>query len=258
MILHTLRYELLSLARNKRARLFTLAFPILLLVVLAGMAGHDARTTFDGAGVSLQRFFLPGVLAMSIVTSCFAALVQVVVTRRHTGIYRRRRATPVPAHVLVAAQTLATTIVAAVAATILLVIGKAAFDVGIAPGALAALAIAVVVGALSCCAVAFLVASAIPTPDTAQPVVQFVMFPVLFVSGIWFSRDDMPHWLRVVGDALPVAHLSDALHQAVQASSFGAAFAPGHLAALVAWGVGAAWLASRRFSWLPSTAAATS
>jgi hypothetical protein len=64
------------------------------------------------------------------------------------------------------------------------------------------------------------------------------MFPVLFISGIWFSRDDMPHWLRTVGDALPVAHLSDALHQAVQASSFGAAFAPGDLAVLVAWAPG--------------------
>ena len=258
MILHTLRYELLSLARNKRARVFTLGFPVLLLVVLSGLSGNSPTTTFDGASVSLQRFFLPGVLAMSIMTSCFAALVQVVVTRRHTGIYRRRRATPVPAHVLVVAQTLATTIIAAIAATILLVIGKAAFDIGIAPGALVAVAIAVVVGALSLCAVAFLVASVIPTPDTAQPVVQFVMFPVLFISGIWFSRDDMPHWLRTVGDALPVAHLSDALHQAVQASSFGAAFAPGDLAVLVAWGAGAAWLASRRFSWLPSTAAATS
>ena len=256
MILHTLRYELLSLARNKRARLFTLAFPILLLVVLAGMAGHDTRTTFDGAGVSLQRFFLPGVLAMSIMTSCFAALVQVVVTRRHTGIYRRRRATPVA--VLVVAQTLATTIIAAIAATILLVIGKAAFDIGIAPGALVAVAIAVVVGALSLCAVAFLVASVIPTPDTAQPVVQFVMFPVLFISGIWFSRDDMPHWLRTVGDALPVAHLSDALHQAVQASVVrrrlraGRPRRPGRL------GRRGRRLASRRFSWLPSTAAATS
>jgi ABC-2 type transport system ATP-binding protein len=169
VILHTLRYELLSLARNKRARLFTLAFPILLLVVLAGMAGHDTRTTFDGAGVSLQRFFLPGVLAMSIMTSCFAALVQVVVTRRHSGIYRRRRATPVPAHVLVVAQTLATTIIAALAATILLVIGKAAFDIGIAPGALVAVAIAVVVGALSLCAVAFLVASVIPTRTPPSP-----------------------------------------------------------------------------------------
>ena len=256
MILHTLRYELLALARNKRARVFTLGFPVLLLVVLSGLSGNSPTTTFDGASVSLQRFFLPGVLAMSIVTSCFAALVQVVVTRRHSGIYRRRRATPVPAHVLVAAQTLATTILGAVAAAILLVVGKAFFGVGIGAGPLVALALTFVLGALCCCAVAFLVATVVPTPETAQPVVQFVMFPVLFISGIWFTRDDMPQWLRSIGDALPVAHISDALHQAVQASSFTGAIAPGDLAAIAAWGLGAAWLASRRFSWLPSTATA--
>jgi ABC-2 type transport system permease protein len=256
VILHTLRYELLALGRNKRARLFTLAFPLLLLVVLSGVSGNSPQTTFDGHAVSLQRFFLPGILAMSIVTSCFAALVQVVVTRRHVGIYRRRRATPVPAHVLIAAQMLATTILGAAAATILVVVGKAAFGVGIAAGPLVAVGVTFVLGALCCCAVGFLVASVVPSPDTAQPVVQFVMFPVLFISGIWFTRDDMPQWLRAVGDVLPVAHLSDALHQAVQASSFSAAFAPGDLAVLAAWGAGAAWLASRRFSWLPSTEAA--
>jgi hypothetical protein len=48
----------------------------------------------------------------------------------------------------------------------------------------------------------------------------------------------------------------DALHQAAMASSFGEAIAPGHLAVLLAWGLGAAALAARRFSWLPSTATA--
>lgn len=256
MIRHTLHYELRALGRNKRARLFTLGFPVLLLCVLSGVSGSSPTTTFHGQAVSLQRFFLPGILTMSIVTSCFAAMVQVIVTRRHTGIYQRRRTSPVGAHVLIAAQTLATTIVAAAAGVVLLTIGKAAFSTGVAAGPLAAIAITFVIGALCCCAVAFLLASAVRTPDTAQPVVQFVMFPVLFVSGIWFTADGMPSGLRAVADALPVKHLSDALHQATMASSFSGAIAPGHLAVLVAWGAGAAVLASRRFSWLPDTAAA--
>jgi ABC-2 type transport system permease protein len=255
VIRHTLRYELLTLRRNKRARIFTLAFPVLLLVVLSSVSG-DATTTFGGHTVSLQRFFLPGVMAMSIVTTCFAAMVQIIVTRRHLGIFQRRRTTPVPAHVLIAAQTLGTTILAAGAATVLLVVGKSAFGTGIGAGPLAAIAITFVLGALCCCSIAFLVASVVPSPDTAQPVVQFIMFPILFVSGIWFSVDGMPAGLTAAADALPVKHLADALHQAAMASSFSDAIAPGHLAVLVAWGIGAAALAARRFSWLPSTATA--
>ena len=255
MIRHTLRYELLTLRRNKRARIFTLAFPVLLLVVLSSVSG-DATTTFGGHTVSLQRFFLPGVMAMSIVTTCFAAMVQIIVTRRHLGVFQRRRTTPVPAHVLIAAQTLGTTILAAGAATVLLVVGKSGFGTGIGAGPLAAIAITFVLGALCCCSIAFLVASVVPSPDTAQPVVQFIMFPILFVSGIWFSVDGMPAGLTAAADALPVKHLADALHQAAMASSFSDAIAPGHLAVLVAWGRGAAALAARRFSWLPSTATA--
>jgi ABC-2 type transport system permease protein len=255
VIRHTLRYELLTLRRNKRARIFTLAFPVLLLVVLSSVSG-DATTTFGGDTVSLRRFFLPGVMAMSIVTTCFAAMVQIIVTRRHLGIFQRRRTTPVPAHVLIAAQTLGTTILAAGAATVLLVVGKSAFGTGIGAGPLIAIAITFVLGALCCCSVAFLVASVVPSPDTAQPVVQFIMFPILFVSGIWFSVDGMPAGLTAAADALPVKHLADALHQAAMASSFSDAIAPGHLAVLAAWGIGAAALAARRFSWLPSTATA--
>ena len=135
VIRHTLRYELLALRRNKRARIFTLAFPVLLLVrAVRRLRGRDHDV--GGDRVSLQRFFLGGVMAMSIVTTCFAAAVQMIVTRRHVGVYQRRRTTPVPAYVVIAAQTLATTMLAAGAATVLLVIGKAAFDIGIGPGPL--------------------------------------------------------------------------------------------------------------------------
>lgn len=252
MMLHTLRYELLALGRNKQARLFTIAFPVLLLVVLSGIGG-STMTTFEGAPVTLERFFLPGILAMTLITACFAALVQVVVTRRQLGVYKRRRATPVPASALVGAQTIATTAIGIVSAVVLLIVGRVAFDIGIGPGPLVAVLLTFVVGSLALCAIAFAVAAVIPSPETAQPIVQFVMFPLLFVSGIWFSSDDMPGWLNTVADLFPVAHLADALHQGVEASSFGGAIAPGHLLVLALWGVVAAVFAARRFSWMPST-----
>jgi ABC-2 type transport system permease protein len=253
MILHTLRYELLAISRNKRARIFTIGFPVLLLVILSGLGGN-AMTTFDGAPVTLERFFLPGILAMTLITACFAALVQIVVTRRQLGVYKRRRATPVPAIALVGAQTIATTIVGIASAAVLLIVGRAAFDIGISLGALVAVFVTFVIGSLALCAIAFAVAAVIPSPETAQPVVQFVMFPLLFISGIWFTSDDMPGWLNTVADLFPVAHLSAALHQGIEASSFGDAIAPGHLAVVALWGVVAAVFAARRFSWMPSTA----
>lgn len=255
MFAHTLKYELLVLRRNKRARIFTLVFPLVLLVVLSSVGG-DETTTFGGADVSLARFFLPGVLTMSVVSACFASLVMSVVTRRHDGILQRRRATPVTAGTLLSAQTTATVGLAVVSAVVLLVVGKVAFGVGLSAGALAAVAITFVLGAAACCALAFLVSGVVPSPDTTQPVVQLVMFPVLFVSGIWFTTDDFPGWLTALGDALPVKHLADALHQAAAAGSFSDAISLGDLGALAAWAVVAGVLATRRFAWAPSAATA--
>src|SRR5262249_25646699 len=95
MLAHQVRYDLLASFRNPRARFFTFIFPIVLLVILAGVFGHGT-TVVDGVRVQLSRFYVPGILAMSIITTAYASLVVSVATARETGVLKRRRATPVP------------------------------------------------------------------------------------------------------------------------------------------------------------------
>lgn len=241
MVRHALRFELIALVRNRRRVLFTIAFPLLLLVVLTSTAPDE----LTASGVPYERFYLPGVIAMSITSGCFAALVQVVVGRRESGITRRRELTPASRRTLVTALVLATAAVALAASAFLLLVAKVALGVGVSAPALLAILVTVTFGACALSATAFLVARALPNADSAQPVVQLAMFPVLFLSGIWFPVDDLPSGLRVAMDVLPVKPLADALRTAVQADALGSAFSPGHLATLAIWTVGAGLLAAR-------------
>ncbi len=55
---------------------------------------------------------MPGIAGLAVVTSSFANLLVTITTQRETGILRRRRSTPIPAWVLITAQTLTTLLVA--------------------------------------------------------------------------------------------------------------------------------------------------
>ena len=99
---------------------------------------------------------------------------------------------------------------------------------------------------------AYAVASLIPNVDAAQPAVQLTMLPLYFISGIWFSTDELPDALQKIAHLLPVEPLADVLHHAFLNQTVNA----GDLAVLAAWAVLGLLVAVRRFSWLPREVAA--
>jgi ABC-2 type transport system permease protein len=252
LLAHQVRYDLRACMRNPRARFFTFFFPIVLLVIFTGVFGHGT-TTIDGMHVKLARFYVPGILAVSIVVAAYANLVISISTLRETGVLKRRRATPVPPAVLIAGQALATVSIAVLMATILLVIGKVAYGVGMAPAAIAAIACTTVIGTLTFACIGYAVSGMIGSPDAAQPIIQATMMPLWFVSGVFIPTANISGALHTVGELFPVEHLAAGLQLASVHTSFSSAISLGDLLVLAAWGIAAAAFAAWRFSWLPSS-----
>ncbi|HUA43926.1 MAG TPA: ABC transporter permease [Solirubrobacteraceae bacterium] len=255
LLLHQVRFDLLTSLRNPRARFFTFFFPIVLLVVFTGVFGHG-HTVVDGVRVSLSRFYVPGILAMSIVVASYANLVISITSLRETGVLKRRRATPVSPVLLVAGQALATVVVALVMGTLLLVIAKIFYGVGMSPAGLAAMAITAAVATLAFACIGYAVSILVGSPDAAQPIVQATMLPLWFISGVFIPTATLSATLRSVGSLFPVEHIAAGLHLASVHTTFSGAISGKDLLALAAWGVAAAIFCAWRFSWLPSTATA--
>jgi ABC-2 type transport system permease protein len=255
LLAHEVRYDLIAAWRNPRARFFTFFFPVLLLVIFAGVFG-GGTTTVDGVKIDLARFFVPGILAMSVVTAAYGNLVISMSAARESGVLKRRRATPVPAWTLVAGKALSTLVTTISMSAVVLVIARVGYGVGFSAGALAAIAIAVTAGTLAFACLGYAVAGMIGNADAAQPIAQATMLPLYFISGIWIPTDQLPSGLRHIASILPVEHLAAAAHLASVHGSFAGAFAPNDLLVLAAWAVAAAAFAARRFSWLPSAATA--
>ena len=255
LLAHEAKYELIASWRNPRARFFTFFFPLILLAIFAGVFG-DGTTTVDGVRVHLSRFYVPGILAMSIVTAAYGNLVISMSAARESGILKRRRATPVPAATLVAGKALSTLATTVAMSVLLLVIARIGWDVGFSPGALAAIACAVVFGSLAFACLGYAVSGLIGNPDAAQPIVQATMMPLYFISGVWIPTDQLPDGLRHIAQVFPIEHLANAMHVASVHGSFGGAFSARDLLSLALWAAAGAAFAARRFSWLPSSATA--
>ena len=87
----------------------------------------------------------------------------------------------------------------------------------------------------------------IPNEEAAPAYTNAVFLPVIFISGVFYSADDLPDALKVVAEALPLKHLIDGLSEAI----VGGGSADVGTAALVvaAWAAVALFLAVRFFRW---------
>src|SRR5262249_42374076 len=100
LVLHQARYDVLGTLRNRQARFFTLALPVIFLFIFVGIFGNHVV-----GGVKLSTTYVPGLSALGVISSSFINLVISITVQREEGILKRRRASPVPAWVLIAGRT---------------------------------------------------------------------------------------------------------------------------------------------------------
>ena len=246
LVLHQARYDLRTLTRNAQARTATIMLPLLLLVLFLGMWGSDRV-----GGADASTFYVPGLVALSVIASSFTNLVVSIVTQRESGVLKRRRATPVPAWVLIGGRALTAMAVSLSVATGLVAIGWIAFGVSLPAEAIPAVVLAAVAGSLCFCVLACAVATLIGSAEAAQPTVQAVMLPLYLGSGIFIPNANLPSWLRQLASVFPVERLADALHQPFSPAANGLPVAWTDLGVMALWAAAGLAVALRRFSWLP-------
>jgi ABC-2 type transport system permease protein len=252
MTLHQAGYDLRAFARNRQSQFFTLAQPILFLVILGSVFGGQGNTTpVPGGKISTSVYYVPGIMALGVIAACFGNLVASVTAQRERGVLKRRRATPVPAAALIAGRVLVAIVIAVVMAAVLLGLGWAAFGAHVPGRTGLALAVTIVVGAASFCCMGYALTSLIRNEDTAQPVTQALLLPLYFISGIFVGVSILPHWLADVGEIFPVRHLANALLIAYNPHTSGLGFAGLDLLIVAAWGAAGLLVALRTFSWQP-------
>ena len=230
------RFERKLFWRNPTAAFFNFVLPLLLLFLVA--------TAFSSEGDELDTL-IPGIAGMSVMATTFTALAYVLVYRREEGILKRVRGTPMPA-----ASYLGGMIGSAVLNAllqILLVIGIGHVVYGVEwPSDWLLVACFSLLGVICFGSLGVAFAHAIPNVDSGPAWVNAVFLPLIFISGVFYSADDLPGALKAIAEALPLKHLIDGLSEAI----VGGGGDVGTAALVVAgWTVAGLFLAVRFFRW---------
>ena len=128
-------------------------------------------------------------------------------------------------------------------------LGLAAYGVTL-PHRYLGLVVTIALGAFCFTACGAAVATFIPNEDAAPAIVNFVLFPALFISGT-FGNISSTSLVGRIAAVLPVRHLVKQLTAVFDPSLPGNAISAYHLGVLFGWGVLALVVAAVRFQWEP-------
>jgi ABC-2 type transport system permease protein len=244
-------YVLLSLRRNPRVMVFTIAFPIVLLLLFASIfsKGKDATTHFAGGSITTDAYFTAGILAYAISMACFSSLAIGITTQREMGLLKRFRGTPVPSWTFIAARILGSIVMVAVMAVALVVIGWLVFSIKISAAGIAELAVFIVLGTAAMCSLGVALTAFTTSAESASTIAPFSTVILAFISGVFIPTDQLPKSLVQIGKFFPLAHLAEGLQAAFNTG-------PVHLsgenvAVLALWGGVGLAIAARHFKWEP-------
>ncbi len=236
--------------RTPVAAFFTLAFPLILLVLFDALFSGSIDVP-DGT-VSVAQFYAPGLAVFAAATATYTNLATQLSIARDDGILKRVRGTPMPPWLYMAGQIGNAILVAAGAVVLMIAVGGLAYDLQVRAEAIPAVVIAFVVGVASFAALGLAVAALIPNGNAAPAVTNATILPLAFVSNVFIPLQNPPAWIEIVGAVFPLKPFVEAFSRPFLpgASGFGVEWA--ELGVVAAWGVGAGVLAALRFRWEPN------
>jgi ABC-2 type transport system permease protein len=247
LVLHQFRYDQKVFWRNPASVFFTVAFPVILLLIFATVFGD--QTVDVRGGIKTTTYYVPAIITLSVISATMQSLAMSLVIAREDGRLKRGRGTPMPAWVFIVGRIGNSIVVALIMLALIAAIGELAYGVAIPWERLPAIVLVLVVGAAAFCCLGIALTAAIPSQDAAAPIVNALLLPLYFLSGVFIPDDQLPSGVVHFADAFPVRHFFEAFFDAYVPG--GVTVSWGNLAAVAVWGVLGAFLAMRYFRWTP-------
>lgn len=258
VLLHLAKFGNKSLLRNQRALVFTILFPIVLLVLFNSIFAHaeETITLRHGLEVDENAYFTAGILAYSIMLSAFSTMAIGLTAQRESGQLKRLRGTPLPPWVFLAAQVFRAILLILFMTLVLLLIGHFAYDVDFPGDTFGGFVVYLLLGTATMCILGIALTSILPTAETAATVAPFSAVLLSFISGVFIPVDQLPDWLEEIGRVFPLAHLSDGLQTTLAPAATGSGLSGENVGVLALWAAVGLVVAIRRFRWEPQAARA--
>ncbi|MFE9093865.1 ABC transporter permease [Streptomyces sp. NPDC007264] len=209
-----IRLELIRALRNRKFLFFSVIYPSVLFLLIAGNA--DSTTKVDGSGLTVPAYMMVSMASFGALTAVLMGNSERIAKEREGGWVRQLRLTTLPGRGYVLAKTAGAAVVSLPSVVIVFVVAAAVKDVRLHTWQWFALTGSVWAGSLVFAALGVALGY-LATGDAVRPITMITYFGLSILGGLWIPATTFPGWLQSLAKWLPT-HAYAALGQAIEQS----------------------------------------
>ena len=165
-----------------------------------------AKQEITGEAVGYADWLLPGILAMNMMFSCLFGVGYVIVRYRKNGFLKRLRATPLTAFEFIAAQVASRLVLILLITTFIYTGTHMLLDTQM-EGNYFTLFLIAIVGAISLVSLGLVISARVTSEELAGGLLNLINWPMMMLSGVWFSLEGAPESVQAVANIFPLTHV---------------------------------------------------
>lgn len=164
------------------------------------------RNIINGEQVRYIDWLFPGIMAMNMMFSALWGVGYVVVRYRKNGALKRLKATPLTAFEYLSAQMISRIFLLMFTFTIVWIGADLIFDLKI-QGSMLLFFLTFFLGGLSLCSIGLFLAARGTSEEFTSGALNFISWPMMFLSEVWFSLEGAPAWVQNISWLFPLTHM---------------------------------------------------
>jgi ABC-type multidrug transport system permease subunit len=174
-------------------------------IFLSQQSGFE-RLQSNGESIRYIDWVLPGILAMNMMFSSLFGVGYVIVRYRKNAVLKRLKATPLSAFEFVSAQLLSRLFIVMFMSSVVYTGCNLFFDFYML-GSFFDLFVVGCLGAICLISLGLLVASRSKSEELIGGLLNLSAWPMMLLSGVWFSLEGSPQALQLISNFMPLTHL---------------------------------------------------
>lgn len=197
--------------------------------------------------LTYMDFLLPGIVSMSIMQAGIFGVAFGFVSLKKRGILRRLWVTPINPNDFIIAQVAMRLLVLMLQMGVMIGVGILFLNLHFI-GNIVLMALLGMLGAIVFLGIGFALAGISKSEDQVAPLANVISLPMMALSGVFFSRSNLPGILRTITEFFPLTYLADGMRSVAIDGATLPHVVP-QLAGLTVWAVIACALAIKLFRW---------
>lgn len=164
----------------------------------------------DNQTISYVDWVIPGILGMNMMFSALFGVGYVIVRYRKSGYLKRLNATPLRPFEFIISQLVSRLLIIFLTTALLFVAAEELLGFAM-NGSYLLLSVIALLGGMSLIALSLMMTAMVSSEELAGGLLNLVVWPMMLLSGVWFSLEGTNQWVQYSAEIFPLTHMLEAV-----------------------------------------------